>query len=44
LEKIVFGNIFKEKANLEEKLEQIHKGWITGDINPETINKEKMLM
>eukprot|EP00253_Pinus_taeda_P010667 PITA_10667 len=42
--KTVFGNIFKEKANLEEQLEEIHKGWITGDINSETVNKEKMLM
>ena len=42
--KTVFVNIFKEKSNLEGQLEEIHKGWITGDINSETVNKEKMLM
>lgn len=42
--KTVFGNIFKEKANLEEQLEEIPKGWITGDINSKTVNKQKMLM
>lgn len=41
---IFFGNIFKEKAKIEEQLEQIHKGWITGDSNLETTNKEKNLM
>lgn len=40
----VFGNIFKEKKKIEEKLEHIHEEWIQGNINQETVNKEKILM
>ena len=40
----VFGNIFKEKKVLEEKLEQIHKEWIQENINQETMKIEQILM
>lgn len=39
-----FGNIFKEKAKIEEQLEQIHKGWIIGDSNLDSADQEKILM
>ena len=39
-----FGNIFKEKAKIEEQLEQIHKGWITGDSNLDSANQEIFLL
>lgn len=40
----VFGNIFKEKKVLEDQLEQIHKEWIQGNINQETMNTKQTLM
>jgi len=40
----VFGNIFKEKAKIEEQLEQIHKGWITGDSDLDSGDQENILM
>eukprot|EP00253_Pinus_taeda_P030366 PITA_30366 len=40
----VFGNIFKEKNKLEEQMEQIHKEWIQGNINQETMNTEQKLI
>jgi len=40
----VFGNIFKEKAIIEEKLEQIHKGWTSGDKDQDSADQEKILM
>eukprot|EP00253_Pinus_taeda_P030678 PITA_30678 len=51
----VFGNIFKEKAKIEEKLEKIHKDWIEPEIDrteaiadliksiPKSISNEKNL-
>eukprot|EP00253_Pinus_taeda_P010716 PITA_10716 len=40
----VFGDIFKEKKKLEEQMEQIHKEWIQGNINQETMNTEQKLI
>jgi len=39
---IVFGNIFKEKAIIEEKLEQIHKGWTSGNNDQGSTDQEKI--
>eukprot|EP00253_Pinus_taeda_P025402 PITA_25402 len=40
----VFGNIFKEKIKIEEKLEKIHNDWIQGISIPDTADQEKILM
>lgn len=39
----VFGNIFKEKANIEQKLEQIHKDGIAGRGDEQSREQEKVL-
>lgn len=39
-----FGNIFKEKKKLEEKMEHIHEGWIQGNIYQDTMDRKKKLM
>eukprot|EP00253_Pinus_taeda_P010079 PITA_10079 len=41
--KTVFGNIFQEKAILENKLEQIHRNGATGNHSVEAIEQEKVL-
>eukprot|EP00253_Pinus_taeda_P001927 PITA_01927 len=41
--RIVFGDIFKEKTRIEEKLEQIHKDWASGHSNEEYAEQEKIL-
>jgi len=41
--KTVFGNIFREKAILENKLEQIHRNGAAGNHSVEAIEKEKIL-
>lgn len=40
----VFGNIFKDKKDLENQLTLIHTDWLNGNINQETINQEQTLM
>jgi len=40
----VFGNIFKEEKKLEEQMEHIHEGWIQGNIDQDTVDREKNLM
>eukprot|EP00253_Pinus_taeda_P018446 PITA_18446 len=39
----VFGDIFKEKTRIEEKLEQIHKDWASGHSNEEYAEQERSL-
>eukprot|EP00253_Pinus_taeda_P007377 PITA_07377 len=41
--KTVFGNIFQEKAILENKLEQIHRNGAAGNHSVEAIEQEKVL-
>eukprot|EP00253_Pinus_taeda_P009137 PITA_09137 len=41
--KTVFGNIFQEKVILENKLEQIHKQGIAGNLSAEALEQERML-
>eukprot|EP00253_Pinus_taeda_P015128 PITA_15128 len=41
--KTVFGNIFQEKAIIEQKLEQIHKDGVAGCRDEETCEQEKEL-
>eukprot|EP00253_Pinus_taeda_P012046 PITA_12046 len=41
--KTVFGNIFQEKAILENKLEQIHRNGAAGNHSVEAIEQEKIL-
>eukprot|EP00253_Pinus_taeda_P022169 PITA_22169 len=41
--KTVFGNIFQEKAILENKLEQIHRNGATGNHSVEAMEQEKIL-
>jgi len=39
----VFGDIFKEKTLIEDKLEQIHREWAAGKNSEESIEQEKTL-
>eukprot|EP00253_Pinus_taeda_P010390 PITA_10390 len=41
--KTVFGDIFKERTLIEDKLEQIHREWAVGQNNEESIEHEKTL-